>query len=140
MNIQLFYDGVGYRLRSWKRVKKLIGEVISEEKKISGDLNFILTDDITLKKLNVQFLKHNYFTDVISFGYRGDNVIEGEIYISVDRVKINAKNYKVSYESEILRVIIHGTLHLCGYEDTTSDEKIVMRRLEDLWIERFNSV
>jgi len=140
LNIKVFYDGVYYRLRGWKKIRTLIGKVISEEGKISGDLNFILTNDITLKKMNVRYLKHNYFTDVISFGWDEGNVIEGEVYISVDTVKINAKNYKVSYREEMLRVIIHGTLHICGYNDLSVEEREVMKSLEDLWLERFNSM
>jgi probable rRNA maturation factor len=140
LNIRLFYDGVDFRLRGWLKIRKLIEKVISEEGKISGDLNFILTDDKSLKEINIKFLKHNYFTDVISFGSGSVDLIEGEVYISVDRVRINAINYKVSYKNEVLRVIIHGTLHLCGYNDVRDDERENMRRMEDLWIERFKEL
>jgi rRNA maturation RNase YbeY len=136
----LFYDGVQYRLRSWGRIKKLIDKVISEEGRVSGDLNFILTNDNILKEMNVRYLKHNYLTDVISFGWGEGNIVEGEIYISVDTVKRNAQNYKVSYGSEMLRVIIHGTLHLLGYDDKTLAEKREMRKMEDIWIERYNTI
>jgi rRNA maturation RNase YbeY len=67
-------------------------------------------------------------------------MINGEVYISLETVKMNAKNYKVSYISEIIRVIVHGTLHLCGYEDGTKEEKNEMRRLEDLWMERLKQM
>jgi rRNA maturation RNase YbeY len=140
LKIQLFYDGVVHRLRGWKRIQNLIVKVISEEGKISGDLNFILTNDNTLREMNIKYLKHNYFTDVISFGMGEGNVVEGEVYISLDTVKVNALNYKVSYKEELLRVIIHGTLHLCGYEDSTDGEKKEMRRMEDMWLERFKSM
>ena len=140
MKIQLFYDGVGYRLKGWKRISNLIDKVISEEGKISGDLNFILTNDKNMLDLNIKFLNHNYFTDVISFGYNEGDLVNGEVYISLDTVKENAKNYKVSYKSEIIRVIIHGTLHLCGYDDATQAEKDEMRRLEDLWMLRLNDI
>jgi probable rRNA maturation factor len=139
LKIQLFYDGVEYRLRGWGRIKELINKVIAEEGKISGDLNFILTNDNSLREMNRKYLKHNYFTDVISFGWGEGRVVEGEVYISVDTVKRNAQNYKVSYKSEILRVIIHGTLHLLGYNDKSMIEKIEMRRLEDMWLERYNT-
>jgi rRNA maturation RNase YbeY len=133
----LFYDGVGYRLKGWTRIKSLIGKVIAEEGKISGDLNFILTNDEKLREMNRRYLKHNYFTDVISFNWGEGNMIEGEVYISVDTVKFNSINYKVSYGVEMMRVIIHGTLHLCGYNDTTSEQKSEMRRMEDFWLARF---
>ena len=140
MNVKLFYDGVEFRLKGWRRIKKLIEKVIAEEGKIPGDLNFILTNDIVQQEMNGQFLKHNYFTDVISFSWGKKNVVDGEVYISVDTVKRNALNYKVSYDLEILRVIIHGVLHLCGYEDRSTKERKEMRRLENLYMEQVNSV
>jgi len=140
LNIRIFYDGVDYRLKGWYRIRKLIEKVISEEGKISGDLNFILTNDRTLLDMNRRFLNHNYFTDVISFGLGDSKIIEGEIYVSVETVKLNAKNYKVSYRNEMLRVMVHGTLHLCGYDDNTRLEKERMRKLEDYWIDRFKEV
>ena len=140
MKIKIFYDGVDYRLKGWYRIRRLIDKVISEEGKISGDLNFILTNDRKLLDMNRKFLNHNYFTDVISFGLGDENIVEGEVYISVDTVKLNAKNYKVSYRSEMLRVIIHGTLHLCGYEDKKRWEKERMRKMEDYWIGRSKEI
>jgi len=140
LNIQVFYDETEYRLRSWRRVRNLIGKVIAEEGKISGDLNFILTNDNILKDLNLRFLKHNYFTDVISFGWGEGNLVEGEVYISVDTVKRNAENYKVSYSNEMIRVFIHGTLHLLGYNDKTKEEKDQMRRLEDWWLDMYKKI
>ena len=140
MNVKLFYDGVEFRLKGWRRIKKLIEKVIAEEGKIPGDLNFILTNDMVQQEMNRQFLKHNYFTDVISFSWGKKNVVDGEVYISVDTVKRNALNYKVSYDLEILRVIIHGVLHLCGYEDRSTKERKEMRRLENLYMEQVNSV
>jgi rRNA maturation RNase YbeY len=127
-------------LKGWRKIKKLIEKVISDEKKASGDLNFILTDDITLKKMNVKFLKHNYFTDVISFDYGVGKKMNGEIYISIDTVKRNALNYKVSYNSELVRVMLHGVLHLCGYKDKSFEEKNEMNRLEDSWLKRLEEI
>jgi probable rRNA maturation factor len=140
LNISIFYDGVDYRVKAWYRIRKLIDKVISEEGKISGDLNFILTNDKALLRINRKFLKHNYFTDVISFGFGEDKIVSGEVYISVDTVKRNAKNYKVSYSNEFLRVIVHGTLHLCGYVDSTSEERKKMSNLEDYWIDRYKEI
>jgi probable rRNA maturation factor len=140
LNIKIFYDGVEYRLRSWGRIKNLVEKVITKENRVSGDLNFIMTNDKTLKEMNFRYLKHNYNTDVISFGWGEGKTVEGEIYISVDTVKRNAHNYKVSYINEFVRVIIHGTLHLCGYNDVSPTDKIEMRRMEDFWLDRYKEL
>ena len=134
MSIQIFYDNIYFRVKNWRSIKKLIEKVISEEGKISGDLNFILTNDDILKGINIQFLKHNYYTDVISFNYGDNNIITGEIYISIDTVKRNANNYKISYNTELIRVVIHGVLHLCGYDDSNEKEKKKMKGLENFWL------
>lgn len=134
MRIRVFYEEVKFRIKGWKEIKSLIGKVISEEKNISGDLNFILTNDNHLLKINKEFLKHNYYTDVISFDNTGDSELAHEIYISIDKVKKNSINYNVSYKEELIRVMIHGVLHLCGYEDRSNDEKEKMREREDYWL------
>ena len=113
---------------------KIVREVIAKEKKLSGDLSFIVTTDEIVKDINIEFLEHDYYTDVITFDYCNGNVINGEIYISLDRVKINALNYNVSFEQEFLRVLIHGVLHLLGYTDLNDADKRVMRKMEDFWI------
>jgi probable rRNA maturation factor len=138
--INIFYDNVKYRLRGSRRALRNIEKVIRNEKKISGDLNFILCGDNEILELNRKYLKHNFFTDVIAFGYENGNVIRGEIYISIDTVKKNSINYKVSLKDEVLRVMIHGVLHLCGYEDKTDSERFLMKKLEDKWLKEFNKV
>ncbi len=104
---------------------------------IPGDLNFIITNDESLKEINRKFLNHDYYTDVISFRYSKGNIIDGEVYISKDTVKSNAKNYKVSYKKEMLRVIVHGILHLCGFDDKTKFQKQRMRKMEDYWLNEY---
>jgi rRNA maturation RNase YbeY len=134
LSIRIFYDETNFRLRGWRKTVKIIKEVIAKEDKISGDLNFVVTSDEILKSINIEFLEHDYYTDVITFDYNKGKVINGEIYISLERVKANALNYKVSFNEEILRVIIHGLLHLLGYNDLTDREKKRMRKMEEFWI------
>lgn len=137
MIINIFYDNTNFRLKNWKQVRSLINEVISNEKHILGDLNFIITNDESVKDINIRFLEHDYYTDVITFNYSQGNIVNGEVYISIDTVRDNANNYKVSLASEVLRVVIHGTLHLLGHDDKTDTERTEMRRLEDRWISYF---
>jgi rRNA maturation RNase YbeY len=84
--------------------------------------------------MNKEFLKHNYYTDVIAFGYNENKIVNGEIYISINTVKINSHNYKVSLRNELIRVMIHGTLHLCGYKDDKDENKASMKDIEDRWM------
>jgi rRNA maturation RNase YbeY len=134
LKINIFYDEVKYRLENAGEIQELIIKVIRNEKRIPGDLNFVLTSDGNIRELNKEFLKRDNFTDVIAFDYGTGSKVNGEVYISIDTVKFNADNYKVSLKSELVRVIIHGTLHLCGYNDKTEDEKKVMRKLEEKWM------
>lgn len=134
MSIKIFYDETDFRLIGWRKAVKVIKEVIGKEQKISGDLIFIITNDKTIRKINNEFLEHDYNTDVITFNYNTGNVLNGEIYISIETVRKNAFKYNVSLRNEVLRVLIHGVLHLAGYVDKTGKQKARMRKIEDQWL------
>lgn len=108
-----------------------ISNVITSEGFEVGEVHYIFCDDEFLHKLNVEFLNHDTLTDVISFDYRMGNQINGEIFISVERVQDNAKDFNNSFEEELHRVMIHGILHFCGYKDKTDEEEALMRIKEN---------
>ena len=116
-------------------LKKLSSLVFASESFNSGMVTYIFTDDNSLSSLKKRFLGLDVFTDVMAFNLEDEsNELEGEVYISFDRVKDNAKTFNVDLEQEFKRVIIHGTLHLVGYNDKSSKEKNVMTKLENKYI------
>ncbi len=139
MSVRIFYDETVFRLKRSGKAKEIISEIITSERKTTGNLNFIITTDERLKEINVEFLEHDFYTDVITFNYNENDVINGEVYISLDRVKENALNYNVSLESELFRVLIHGVLHLVGYDDKSEQKKSEIRRMEDYWLDSLKS-
>ena len=96
-----------------------------------GEINYIFCSDKYILEINRQYLNHDYFTDIITFNYNNDKLISSDIYISIDTVAKNADYYHVNFENELNRVMIHGILHLLGFDDKSEDEKIVMRKKED---------
>jgi probable rRNA maturation factor len=138
LSIKIFYDNTNFRIKGWRKVLKVINSLIEENSKIPGEINFIITNDRELKKININFLNHNYFTDVITFNYNEGDVINGEIYMSRDTIKKNSKRFKSDYDEEIRRVMIHGVLHLIGFNDENESEKSIMRIQENGWLKRFD--
>lgn len=115
-----------------------INAIISSEKKQLGEINYIFCDDEYLHKINVQYLNHDTLTDIISFDYSENNLISGDIFISVERVKENALEYNVSFIEELKRVIAHGVLHYCGYKDKSDSDAELMRKKENEKINLFH--
>lgn len=138
MSIRIYYDDVKFRYKGWNKIKRLVAEILNTENRTAGEINFIITTDEKLKSINVEFLEHNYFTDVITFNYNDDRIVNGEIYISIDTIRHNSAEYGETIQSELSRVMIHGVLHLVGYDDKSDQEKIVMRQKEDFWLKNLN--
>lgn len=132
MSIRIYYDRVKYSIRKAGVIKKFLDKVVREEGMIPGDLVFILTDDSAVLSINKEFLNHDYNTDVISFGTTDGHEVSGEVYISVDTVSRNAREYRCTVKEEMLRVMIHGLLHVCGYEDGTEDERKRMYERQEI--------
>jgi rRNA maturation RNase YbeY len=121
-----------------KNIKRWISDCVLAEKKLLGNLNYEFLSDDELLKMNMDFLDHSTFTDIITFNNSSNaNVISGEIYISHDRILENHKKHNTSLESETLRVIIHGVLHLCSYNDKSENEKELMRKKENYYIAKY---
>ena len=108
-----------------------LSRVIASESKKEGEINYIFCDDEYLHKINVEYLNHDTLTDVISFDYSVGNEINGDCFISVERVKDNALDFNVTFDEEIKRVLTHGILHYCGYKDKTESDEAIMRQKED---------
>ena len=126
-----FYSETDFKIEDTNALSHWISEIILHENHELGDLTYVFCDDDYLHKLNLQFLNHDTLTDIISFDNSLGKQIHGEIYISVERVKENARTYQVAFLEELHRVIIHGVLHFCGYKDKTKKQQETMSRKEN---------
>jgi len=111
-----------------------LAKVANGEEKSIGELTLVLGDDEWLRSYNVEFLSHDYYTDIITFDYSSDDLISGDLLISVERVAENAEREKVIFSTELNRVVVHGVLHLCGYKDKSPDDALLMRQKEDFYL------
>ena len=133
-----FYSENDFELQEENKIDSWIRNVIASEEKELGEINYIFCDDDYLHKINLKFLNHDTYTDIISFDNTEGNELNGDIFISTDRVVENAKEYNVEFNQEIKRVMAHGILHLCGYRDKTESEAALMRQKEDEKIALFH--
>lgn len=131
MAISFFTEDIKINLKRKTDLKKWIKLVITKNKKLTGDLNFIFTSDELLLKKNITYLNHKTLTDIITFDYSEDSKISGDLFISIERVKDNALKFETEYSTELHRVMIHGVLHLCGYKDKTNKDAKIMRSKEN---------
>ena len=135
--IEFNYE-TNFNLENEETFKKWILNCVEKEGFELGEINYIFCDDNYLHKINVEFLQHDTLTDIISFDYTLGKLIGGDIFISIERVTENAKDFKVSFDKELQRVLIHGVLHYMGYKDKTDEEKQEMRNKEDECIHTFS--
>ena len=135
--INFFSEEIDFVLDNPALISDWILNTIQTEKKQLQSVNYIFCNDTYLHQLNVEYLNHDTLTDVISF-QNEINPIEGDIFISVERVKSNAKSLNQPFHKELHRVIIHGMLHFCGYKDKTPDEALLMREKEDFYLRRLD--
>lgn len=130
--ILFFSEDISFTLSKPRRTSNWIKLIAKKEKREVLDVSYIFCSDSFLLQLNQQYLNHNTLTDIITFDYsEGAKQLEGEIYISIDRVKENAEKFKVPFQDELDRVMIHGVLHLIGYKDKKPADKALMRKKEE---------
>ena len=123
---------IDFELVNEEVYSRWISSVILSENKKEGEINYIFCDDVYLHKLNLEYLNHDTLTDIISFDYSVGNELSGDVFISVERVEENAGDFKVDFDEELKRVMVHGVLHYCGYQDKSElDEKIMRSKEED---------
>jgi probable rRNA maturation factor len=134
MDIIFNYDIKNFRVANSGKIKEVIKKIISDNKKQTGSIGFVFTTDERILEINEEFLRHKYFTDIITFDYSSGKTISGEVYISIPTVKENARIYGKTQKCEIQRVIFHGILHLCGFDDQTEEERSKMRYMEDKYL------
>ncbi len=140
MPTKFFNEDTKFQLKNRNLLKKWINEVILSESFKPGDINFIFTSDKYLLEINKQYLSHNYFTDIITFNYCENNNVNGDIYISVDTIKNNSTRFSVTFLQELHRVMVHGILHLLGYDDHSDEEKLIMREKENYYLDRLKNL
>lgn len=129
--INFYEEDIKSHLRNRRVIKQWIKDIISSYNYSTGNISYIFCSDDYLLNINRKYLSHDYYTDVITFDYDENNIVSGDIFISVDTVKSNSEQYSVSYNCELYRVIIHGVLHLCGLKDKTPEDAKIMREAEE---------
>ena len=132
-----FSSTTSFKLPFKESVSLWLLEVINKEEMALKEIAFTFCNDQELLKVNQEFLSHDNLTDVITFDYSDSSGIIGEVLISIDRVQDNAQDFNQSFDVELRRVMVHGALHLCGYNDKSADEKLLMTKKEDFYLSRY---
>ena len=135
--VRYYNDQTNFRLRDKRKIASWLKAVAQEESYALGDVTYIFCSSEVHRKMNIDFIGHDYFTDVITFDYsdlKGEGIVSGDIFIDVDTVKDNARIYGATFTSEMHRIIVHGVLHLCGQKDKTPRAEKQMHRKEDKYL------
>ena len=140
MPINFFTENIKFNLQNKNPIKNWVNNAIKSVNKKTGNINFIFTSDKHLLKINKEYLSHKYYTDIITFNYCENNIVSGDIFISVETVKNNSSRFNVTFFEELHRVIIHGVLHLLGFDDQSDEEKVIMREKENYYLERLKNL
>lgn len=138
--IYFYPEDVDFDLTHPQAVSKWLLKVVEQEGKELVSLAYVFCSDEYLFRLNQEYLQHDTYTDVITFPYGEENEIEGDIFISIERVKENAATFKTSFERELHRVMVHGLLHLCGYGDKGEEDSSLMRKMESDYLRQLEEV
>ncbi|WP_247237964.1 rRNA maturation RNase YbeY [Telluribacter sp. SYSU D00476] len=140
--INFFQEDVSIKVPTPLKTKRWLKAVVEAEGAQLNHLNYIFCSDEYLLNVNREYLEHDYYTDIITFDTsdEGEDQIEGDIFVSIDRVKENAQNLTKSFEDEFRRVLVHGVLHLIGYDDTTDESEAEMRKKEDDYLQIFKEL
>lgn len=131
MNVTFQAEGIDFPKIEENKLSKWIDKVAQKYDKEVGEISYLFCDDEKILEVNREYLNHDFYTDIITFDYSEDNIIAGDIIISLQTVESNSQMYKTEYLEELHRVIIHGILHLCGLKDSTLEEETLMRKAED---------
>lgn len=134
MSIQYCNEDTSIPKFKKRDITRWIKQTIQSEGKVTGDITFIFCSDAYLLEVNKQYLNHDYFTDIITFDYVEGSLISGDIFISCDRVRENAAEFKTGFDNELRRILIHGVLHLLGFKDKSKNDKSVMTVKEDFYL------
>lgn len=132
--LELFYEETKPLLLKKSTIKKHLNYLVKSELCVLGEINIIFCTDDYLLEINKQYLDHDYYTDIITFDYVEGKRVSGDLFISVDRVKDNAVKFTTEFKKELVRVIFHGVLHLCGYKDKKEDDKKLMGEKENFYL------
>ena len=131
----------GFKLSDIRKRKSWLKELVKDQGFKLGELNYIFLDDEGLHKINLEYLNHDTYTDIITFDNSEDeNLIEGDIFVSVERITENAKKFEVNFDTELSRVMAHGVLHLCGYLDKKPADVKLMREMEEKYISKYGEL